>query len=181
MKASDELLLPPWAQVSEKRRAHIFRVTALLDQWAEAAQVEAAEALSWHDAGRWHDALRDASEAELRSLVGDATMPANVLHGPAAALRLERDGERRHGVLVAVRWHSVGNPDWDCTGRALFMADFLEPGRRFMRSERAFLAARVPDDFEGVFREVVRMRFEWALREGLSLLPESVALWNSLR
>ena len=46
---------------------------------------------------------------------------------------------------------------------------------------RAFLAARVPGDFDGTLRQVVRMRVEWALREGNALLPETVALWNAVR
>jgi 2-amino-4-hydroxy-6-hydroxymethyldihydropteridine diphosphokinase len=143
-----------------------------------------AEAQAWHDAGRWHDALRDAGDDELRELTRDgsfAASPAGVLHGPAAATMLERHGEARAAVLLSVRWHTVGNPDWDQTGRALFMADFLEPGRGFMQADRAFLASLLPSDFDGVFRQVVRMRLEWTLREGKPLFAESVALWNSVR
>ena len=176
--------LPPWAQVGEKRRAHIARVTALLDRWAAEMDLPAADARAWHDAGRLHDALRDAPEAELRVLVRGtpfADSPSGVLHGPAAALRLEREGETRAAVLMAVRWHTVGNVEWDRTGRALFMADFLEPGRGFMRDDRAFLASRVPGDFDGVFRQVVRVRLEWTLREGKPLFPETALLWNSVQ
>ena len=61
------------------------------------------------------------------------------------------------------------------------MADFLEPGRSFAQADRAFLARHVPDDFDGVFRQVVRSRIEWTLREGRSMYPETVALWNQLR
>jgi len=32
-----------------------------------------------------------------------------------------------------------------------------------------------------VFREVVRRRIEWAVREGKLLYPECVALWNQVR
>ena len=177
-------VLPAWAKVSERRLAHVSRVTALLDRWAREMRLSSAEAQAWHDAGRWHDALRDASESELRGLTRDtsfASSPLGVLHGPAAATMLERDGETRAGVLLSVRWHTVGNPDWDQTGRALFMADFLEPGRGFMQADRAFLASLLPSDFDGVFRQVVRMRLEWTLREGKPLFPESVALWNSVR
>jgi HD superfamily phosphohydrolase YqeK len=175
--------LPEWTQAGDKRRAHIARVTALLDRWASEMELPPADARAWHDAGRLHDALRDAPEPELRALVRGtpfADSPAGVLHGPAAAARLEREGEARAGVLLAVRWHTVGNADWDRTGRALFMADFLEPGRGFMRDDRAFLASHLPTDFDGVFRQVVRMRLEWTLREGKPLFPESVALWNSV-
>jgi HD superfamily phosphohydrolase YqeK len=61
------------------------------------------------------------------------------------------------------------------------MGDFLEPGRRFSREDRAFLAAQVPHDFDRVFRQVVRMRLVYALNEGHTLFPETVQLWNSIR
>ena len=65
-EAPGAIELPAWAAVSEKRRAHIARVTALLDQWARELRLDADEARAWHDAGRWHDALLDAGEEELR-------------------------------------------------------------------------------------------------------------------
>ena len=61
------------------------------------------------------------------------------------------------------------------------MADFLEPGRKFMVEDRAFIAAQLPTDFDAVFRQVVRMRLEWTLREGKGLFAETVALWNTIR
>jgi len=173
--------LPDWAVAGERRRAHIARVTALLDRWASEMALDAGEAQAWHDAGRWHDALRDADEATLRGMTGDHERPLGVLHGPAAAQRLRADGEARRDVLDAVAWHTLGNPDWARTGRALFMADYLEPGRPFARDERAFLAAHVPHDFERVFREVVRHRLAWTVREGKTLHPETVAMWNATR
>jgi 2-amino-4-hydroxy-6-hydroxymethyldihydropteridine diphosphokinase len=174
------IVLPPWAEVGDKRRAHIARVTALLMHWAHALGIGDEERAAWYDAGRWHDALRDADEATLRAITNDRYSPWEVLHGPAAAIRLADDGERRGAVLEAVRWHTLGSGQWDRTGRALFMADFLEPGRKFMRAERAWLARQACDDFDGVFRQVVKIRLEWALREGKALHAETVALWNGV-
>ena len=173
--------LPEWAQVAEKRRAHIIRVTTLLDEWATAMRVSSKERAAWLDAGRFHDALKDAPDDELRELVGDVAYEPQMIHGPAAAAWLERHGETRRGVLDAVRYHTVGYLDWDRTGRALYMADFLEPGRKFSQRDRAFLAAQVRHDFDGVFRQVVRARLEWSLHEGHSLFPETVGLWNATR
>jgi HD superfamily phosphohydrolase YqeK len=173
--------LPPWAMASKPRRRHIARVVALTDRWARALGVAAGEAAAWHDAARWHDALRDAPEQTLREITGDSQRPAELLHGPAAARMLERSGESRGAVLDAIRFHTTGSSDWSRTGRALFMADFLEPGRAFSRVKRAALAARVPHDFDGTFRDVVRMRMEWALREAHALYTETVALWNTVR
>jgi HD superfamily phosphohydrolase YqeK len=173
--------LPAWAIVSEKRRAHIERVTALLVRWADTMRLSEAERAAWVDAGRWHDAVRDADEATLREMTGDHVRPVGMLHGPAAAGRLTREGEARMDVLEAIRWHTTGSAEWAQCGRALFMADFLEPGRSFAQADRAYLASRVCDDFDGTFRQVVRLRLEWSLREGKSLYPETVTLWNAVR
>ena len=173
--------LPDWAQVTERRRGHIARVTALLDEWSARLGLDPEERQAWHDAGRLHDALRDAPEPVLRALAGDATMPVRMLHGPAAATRLATAGEERVQVLDAVRWHTVGCVEWDRAGRALYMADYLEPGRPFAQADRAFLARQVPGDFDGVFRQVVRERITWALREGKGIFPQTVALWNAVR
>lgn len=174
------LQLPSWAKVSDKRLSHIQRVTDLLDGWAAELGLSPDEARNWHDVGAWHDALRDAGESELRRWAGDTGWPLTVLHGPAVAKRLEVDGETRGDVLDAIRWHTLGNPDWGRTGRALYMADFLEPGRPFSRGERAFLARTLPRDFDGVFRQVVQLRLEWTVREGKPVFPEIAALWNQL-
>jgi 2-amino-4-hydroxy-6-hydroxymethyldihydropteridine diphosphokinase len=159
----------------------VDRVVALLEEWARSMRLDPAEARAWRDAGAWHDALREAEEPELRRWSGEEDAPVAVLHGPAAAARLAAEGEARRGVLEAIRWHTVGHPELERTGQALFMADFLEPGRPFLQADRAFLARLVPTAFADVFRQVVRLRLEWTLREGKPLLPSTVALWNRVR
>jgi HD superfamily phosphohydrolase YqeK len=174
--------LPPWARVSEKRVGHIGRVTALLDEWARALTLPAEQATAWHDAGVHHDALRDASDDELRALAGDLPgYTTEMLHGAAAAARMAAEGESRGELLDAIRFHTVGSCSWGRLGRALYMADYLEPGRKFSRRDRAYLASQVPRDFDATFRQVLRARLEWSLREGQQLFPEAVALWNAVR
>lgn len=176
------MILPAWACVTDKRRLHIAHVTALLDEWSATLGLGKEEAAAWHDAGRLHDALRDAPESALRDLAGDVPgYTLDMLHGPAAAERLRADGESREDLLEAIRHHTVGSCAWGRLGRALYMADYLEPGRKFSRADRASLAAQVPHDFNGIFRQVVRARLEWSLREGMRLYPETVQLWNAVR
>lgn len=180
--SSATLVMPAWACVSERRLEHITRVTELLDEWASALRLSSDEAQAWHDAGRYHDALRDAPESQLRRLAGDLPdYTTEMLHGPAAAARLEQDGEARTELLDAIRYHTVGSARWGRLGRALYMADYLEPGRKFSRTDRAYLASQVPHDFDATFRQVLRNRLEWSLREGMRLFPEAVGLWNIVR
>src|SRR5213592_2213639 len=135
--------LPPWAVVTRERRAHIERVAALLAEWAGTMRVPEAERGRWLRAAWLHDALRDAPAAN------------ELEHGPRAADRAALDGEPDRGVLDAVRYHSVGYAGWDEVGRMLFLADFLEPGRRSRRKQRAKLAKRVPQDRDHVLQEIV--------------------------
>jgi 2-amino-4-hydroxy-6-hydroxymethyldihydropteridine diphosphokinase len=162
--------LPEWAQVSAERRAHIERVVELLKRWADAMHVPPDERDRWLRAGWLHDALRDAPLAD------------RVAHGPAAADRAAAAGERDRGVLDAVRYHTLGSPDWDDVGRMLYLADFLEPGRGGApdHADLTDLAQRVPVERDAVLREVARRRLEWVLRSGWPLAPQTVAFWNQL-
>jgi 2-amino-4-hydroxy-6-hydroxymethyldihydropteridine diphosphokinase len=176
-----EIDFPAWGIASPKRRAHIARVTALALSWADAMRIDGEERAAWRDAAAWHDALRDASERELRAIVPHLDWPVPLLHGPAAAARLAEDGERRTKVLDAIYWHTVGNARWDRTGRMLYMADYLEPERKFERELRAELAARVPRDFDGTFREVVELKLDPRVAAKEKMRPESLALWESVQ
>lgn len=175
------ITFPTWARVSDKRIAHIDRVTELLADWAMVMQIPPDEAALFIDAGRLHDVLRDAPEDELRAITSDYTSPAGMLHGPAAAAMLEKDGESRTELLDAIRFHTVGCCEWKQVGKALYMADYLEPGRKFSRRDRRFLSNLVPHAFDDIFRQVVRLRLEWSIREGYPIFQETVALWNSLQ
>lgn len=177
----EDVILPPWAQVSSKRRKHIKRVTRLLASWADQMNLPAPERQTWIDAGRFHDALRDASVDELRELAGSSITEVELLHGPASAARLARDGESRQNLLDAIRYHSIGSAKWDRVGRALYMADYLEPGRKFDVERRAALAELVPQDFDEAFKRVVIARMEYARQEDFTLYPESAALLESVR
>jgi HD superfamily phosphohydrolase YqeK len=179
--SSESIELPSWAQVSKKRRKHIVRVTWLLALWADEMRLAPADRQAWLDAGRFHDALRDARVDELRELAGSSIAEVELLHGPAAAARLARDGESRQNLLDAIRYHSIGSAKWDRVGRALYMADYLEPGRKFDLERRAKLAALVHQDFDEAFRRVVEARMEYARLHDFIVYPESTALLESLR
>jgi 2-amino-4-hydroxy-6-hydroxymethyldihydropteridine diphosphokinase len=173
--------VPEWALVKKKRKKHIRRVTALLVEWADAMGLDPAERTAWIDAGRFHDGLRDAPVEVLRALAESTIETEEILHGPAAATLLERNGETRRSVLDAIQFHSIGSDHWDRVGKALYMADYLEPGRKFDRERRAELAARVPASFDETFREIVKARMAYAEREGFTIYPESAALLASVQ
>jgi HD superfamily phosphohydrolase YqeK len=174
------LNLPPWAQVSPRRTAHIVRVAALVEQWAGARGVTAGERDRWRRAALLHDALRDAPEEVLRRYVPDSSWPLKTRHGPAAAAAASAAGERDPGVLDAVRYHSLGYAGWDDAGRMLYLADYLEPGRPHEREILDALARRVPREPQAVLRAVAALRIGWRLKEGGPIARETWEFWNGL-
>ncbi|MEJ2238685.1 MAG: hypothetical protein P8X82_10345, partial [Gemmatimonadales bacterium] len=76
---------PPWACISEKRRAHVRRVAALCSAWAEMMAVSGNERARWLRAVTLHDALKSAPSELLAELAPFAWGVDTLRHGPAAA------------------------------------------------------------------------------------------------
>jgi HD superfamily phosphohydrolase YqeK len=182
LRAAAAGTLPEWAVVSEHRRAHIRRVAALMQEWSVALGLDEAEQARWRAIAWLHDALRDSPAAALRPLVPEPLrdVPGPLLHGPAAARRLEEAGVTDRGMLLAIAFHTLGHPRFDAAGRALYLADFLEPGRTFMIAERAAMRARMPDDRDGVLLEVLGARLVHLLDAGRTIRDETVDFWNAV-
>ncbi|NOT09598.1 MAG: HD domain-containing protein [Gemmatimonadales bacterium] len=172
--------LPAWAQVTAARLQHIQRVAELVAAWAEELGLPESEEKRWLKAVWLHDALRDAPEAELMKWASSTPGPVEMRHGPAAASRAKSEGETDRGVLDAVRYHSTGLAEWDMAGRALYCADFLDPGRSFDREARAALAKQFPSNPQAVLREVAWRRMAY-LVESRWIIPEpTYRFWNAL-
>lgn len=174
--------LPAWAQAGPSRREHMDRVASLLREWGSALDLPGEERVRWAAAAYLHDALRDAEPESLRAGVapGLSRLPGLLLHGPAAAGRLWAEGVRDGELLGAVSYHTLGHRDFRLLGRALYAADFLEPGRDLLNEWRGELRRRMPGDLDRVTRDVLGARIAYLVGRGSTLRPETVAFWNAL-
>jgi HD superfamily phosphohydrolase YqeK len=172
--------LPAWANVTRKRRAHIERVAKVVREWAASMDISDDERSRWLRAVYFHDAIKDATNEELERLVPAEPYIAALKHGPAAGVLAERFGETDEGVLDAVRFHSIGFAGWDWAGKILFMADYLEPGRKFRKKWRAELREFAASDPESALFEVARARMSWLVDSGWPISRETWEFWNSI-
>ena len=170
--------LPDWARVTLKRREHMARVAALMEEWAHRLHLPEGEALRWAAAGWLHDALKDEDPAQLVHLVSseERDLPGPVLHGPAAAARLKGEVDPR--LQAAIRYHTIGHPKLESLGRALYLADYLEPGRAFAPEWRAGLRARMPADMDAVLVEVLDARLRDLIDKRRPIRAETAAFWS---
>jgi len=178
--AAAEGVLPDWAMISASRREHMGRVAELLGEWARDLGLPANEQGRWLAVGWLHDALRNADPEVLRSEVPPSLrdLPGPVLHGPAAAERLNDDLDTE--ALDAIRYHTIGHPNLGTMGRALYLADFLEPGRDFLPDWRKELRARMPGEMDAVLIEVLASRLRHLVEGRRPLRPETARFWSAL-
>jgi len=174
--------LPTWAVAGSERREHMSRVADLLGSWAEALDLSSDERTRWRSVGHLHDVVREERVEVLRERVPEALrgLPGLLLHGPAAAQRLRVEGVLDGELLCAIANHTIGDPEFGALGRALYAADFLEPGRTFLAEWRAELRARMPTDFDDVVYAIVRARIANLVERGTAVLPQTIHFWNSL-
>ncbi len=113
--------------------AHIDRVVAGAEPLARRHGAAVERTLL---AAQGHDLLRALPEAELLARAearGMDVLPVEraqplLLHGPLGALELaERFEVHDELVLAAIRWHTMGHPDFGPEAWALFVADKVEP------------------------------------------------------
>jgi HD superfamily phosphohydrolase YqeK len=168
-------VLPAWARAGRRRREHMGRVAGLMREWAVALGLPAGEVDRWVATGWLHDALREGSPEELRPLVAPEfrDLPAKLLHGPAAAATL--NGQADPEMREAICYHTLGSPRWGPLGRALYLADFMEPGRTFDVEYLAALRARMPGEMDRILADVVRLRVDHIRRHGGAPHPETQA------
>ena len=174
--------LPPWAVATPQRRAHMARVAELLGTWAEALCLDEGERARWRATGLLHDALRDERPETLRGRVPASLrdLPGPLLHGPAAAERLRVEGVLDGELLRAVAFHTVGDAAFGRLGRALYAADFLEPGRSFLPEWRAQLRARMPQGLDEIIFEIAGARIANLVERRTTIVPRTIDFWNAL-
>ena len=172
---------PDWAVMTEVRRRHTERVGQLMWQWSGTLGHDRETRIRWRAAGLLHDALKDETPALLRPEVDDAgAWPESLLHGPACANRLRAAGVDDDSLLGAVAFHTTGHADFRALGQALYMADFLEPGRRGLVRERSDWRRRMPSGWHAVLAEVATAKIGNLLNRGIPIPRTTAGFWRAI-
>lgn len=178
-------------RLSAARLAHVEAVVETIERVAagwDAARRDAARRAAWyHDA--WKCDTLEEIRAEIRSGGEEpdawAVRHAPVLlHAQAAAVWARRSLEEAdEEVLAAVRHHPTGHPEWADVGRALYVADFCEPGRSYANSiGTARIAERAATSSAALAeaaREILAIRLARALESRRPLHPVGWRTWNA--
>ena len=179
--AAYDRALPSWAVMSDVRRKHVEGVGRLLWNWSKALKLDKSNQARWRAAGLLHDVLKGVDPKILREEVGNADVWSDpLLHGPACASRLRADGVEDEKLLQAIAYHTTGHPGFDSFGQALYIADYLEPGRRGMVRKRADWRRRMPFDWHAVLEEGGASKITILLERRVPIPQVTAEFWRDI-
>jgi predicted HD superfamily hydrolase involved in NAD metabolism len=123
--------------------------------------------------------LQDAAAAGLEVLPIESMEPY-LLHARLASVELERSyPDLPRDVLDAIAWHTVGAVGMSALAKAVFVADMIEPDRRFDGVEALREISR-RSGIDECFREAYAWSVSHVVDRRRPLHPCTVDVWNAL-
>ncbi|MBE5765445.1 MAG: nicotinate (nicotinamide) nucleotide adenylyltransferase [Clostridiales bacterium] len=154
---ADELYLKVQKRLKPSRLFHTAGVVATAVSYAKRLGENADNAriaALLHDIAKY-EAATNYPECEIP--VG---APESVKHQYIGAYIANKEfGIDNQDVLNAIRYHTTGRPDMSTLEKIVFIADLLEPSRRY--GEVDYLRAEVERDFENGFKLCVKRLIEY--------------------
>jgi len=170
-----------WTMSAEQHR-HVMRVVRVADRLAARFGVDrrkACLAAVLHDCGKFSS---DRVQKRLLAKFGVRLdrwerQDPRLWHAPlGAALAKQVYGVKDRAVLQAIRRHTTAEVGMTPLDMVIYLADGLEPGRRFPGIQGVRRLAR--RSLPVAFRQALRLKIRHVLEEGRPVHPRALFAWN---
>ena len=172
------------SNLTEERYLHSKRTA---DTAEKLCMLHGYDAKKGRVAGLLHDIAREHTSPEIFELAGrdrygissiEREYPV-LLHGRAGAvLASEKLGIVDEDILDAVRWHTTGKRDMPGLTAVLYIADYIEPGRKHIDNE---FRLRIKElNLNRLVMEVVRSSIAYCRMKGYSVAEQTFMLYHDL-
>ncbi|UQZ46746.1 bis(5'-nucleosyl)-tetraphosphatase (symmetrical) YqeK [Bacillus sp. PK3-037] len=123
-------------QLTEHRYIHTIGV---MNTAIELAERFGADSKKAETAAIFHDYAKFRPKEEMKHIIAREKMPAHLLdhnpelwHAPVGAYLVQREaGIHDEDILDAIRYHTSGRPGMTLLEKVIYVADYIEPGRKF--------------------------------------------------
>jgi len=170
-------------QLTEQRYIHTVGVMETAVKLAErfGADLKKAEI-----AAIFHDYAKFRPKEEMKQIILDGGGPLEVLnfqhelwHAPAGAALVKTEvGITDEDILSAIRFHTSGRPNMTLLEKVVYVADYIEPGRRFPGVEEVRTLAE--EDLDSALIQALKNTITFLISKNQAVYPETVATYNAL-
>jgi predicted HD superfamily hydrolase involved in NAD metabolism len=138
-------------------------------------------------AGLLHDCVKDLPREEILRLCDEygvevdnvSLMQPELLHGPLGArIAREEYGIEDESVLKAISSHTTGEADMDMLAKITYLADYIEPDRRFPGVDDIRRAAF--RDIDSAMVMALNRTIKHVIAKGALIHPATIAARNSM-
>lgn len=137
----------------------------------------------YHDAYRYEDGLEwlDKIKEHGWEIFDEELEHPMLLHGAIAAINFEKDaGAVPESFKLAVRHHTLGSVDMGPLGALIYIADYIEPGRKHLgQRERDIILAE--PSLESMIVKIMDMQRPYFEKEGIEEADTSKRLYEFLK
>ncbi|MCY8399135.1 bis(5'-nucleosyl)-tetraphosphatase (symmetrical) YqeK [Bacillus haynesii] len=179
----EEALACVQEQLTEQRYIHTVGVMETAVKLAErfGADVKKAEI-----AAIFHDYAKFRPKEEMKQIILDGGGPLEVLdfhhelwHAPAGAALVKTEvGITDEDILSAIRFHTSGRPNMTLLEKVIYVADYIEPGRRYPGVEEVRTLAE--EDLDLALIQALKNTITFLISKNQAVYPETVATYNAL-
>lgn len=179
----EEALACVQEQLTEQRYIHTVGVMETAVKLAErfGADVKKAEI-----AAIFHDYAKFRPKEEMKQIILNGGGPLEVLdfhhelwHAPAGAVLVKTEvGITDEDILSAIRFHTSGRPNMALLEKVIYVADYIEPGRRFPGVEEVRTLAE--EDLDSALIQALKNTITFLISKNQAVYPETVATYNAL-
>lgn len=170
-------------QLTEKRYVHTIGVadTAKVLAAKYGANVEKAEL-----AGIFHDYAKFRPKEEMKQIIIDQRMEERLLHfhhelwhAPVGAYLVQHEvGIHDQEVLSAILYHTTGRAHMTLLEKIVFLADYIEPGRKFPGVDDV---RRLADkNLDKAVIAALRNTIQFLLSKHSTVYPDTIDAYNDL-
>ncbi|MFB5662133.1 bis(5'-nucleosyl)-tetraphosphatase (symmetrical) YqeK [Alteribacillus sp. HJP-4] len=170
-------------QLTEHRYIHTLGVTDTAIELAERAAVDPSKA---EMAAIFHDYAKFRPKDEMIKIIHSQKWdPAfidygeELLHAPAGAYLVKKEaGINDEEILSAIYWHTTGKAEMTSLEKIIFLADYIEPNRRFPGVDDVRKEAL--ESIDKAIISALRNTVIFLMKKNQPIFPETLNAYNDL-
>ncbi|RSL34455.1 HD domain-containing protein [Salibacterium salarium] len=179
-KKALELVKP---HLTEHRYVHTLGVR---DSALKLAEREDVDYEKVELAAIFHDYAKFRPKQEMRQIITDQnwdkkfiTYGDELLHAPAGSYLVEKEmGISDEEILSAIYWHTTGKVNMNAMEKVLFLADYIEPNRKFPGVEETREEAK--RSIDGAIIMALRNTITFLMKKNQPVFPETLSTYNDM-
>ncbi|AMV11693.1 phosphohydrolase [Geobacillus thermoleovorans] len=179
----EQALLIVKQQLTEQRYEHTLGV---VETAVKLARQYGADAKKAELAAIFHDYAKFRPVEEMKQIILAQNMPNDLLtynselwHAPVGAYLVQTEvGINDPEVLNAIRYHTSGRAGMTVLEKIIYLADYMEPGRRFPGVDDVRRLAE--EDLNRALLQAVKNTIAFLLEKRQLIYPDTIHAYNSL-